>query len=68
MNQMPIFSNIPPHMLQVDFFKNFSYERFEQIKNISHFHKLTWKYPPEKLTPENIKGTFAEYVLTKNLF
>ena len=63
MNQMPIFSNIPPHMLQVDFFKKFSYERFEQIKNMSHFHKLTWKYPPEKLTPENIKGTFAEYVL-----
>ena len=61
--EVPVFLNIPPHILQHEFFKKFSYERFEQIKNMSHFHKLTWKYPPEKLTPENIKGTFAEYVL-----
>ena len=67
-NQIPKFSNIPPHMLQIDFFKKFSYERFEQIKSMSNFHKLTWKYPPEILKSEQFKGTFAEYVLTKNLF
>ena len=61
--KVPRFSNVPPHILQFEFFNKFSCERFEQIKNMSHFHKLTWKYPPEKLAPENIKGTFAEYIL-----
>ena len=62
-NRMPLFSNIPPHILQLDFFKPFSFERFEQIKSMSNFHKLSWKYPPEIFSSPQFKGTFADYVL-----
>lgn len=63
--KVPRFSNVPPHILQFEFFSKYTPERFEQIKSMSNFHKLTWKYPAEKLAAENIKGTLAEYVFTK---
>ena len=67
-SKVPAFSNVPPHVLQFEFFSEYAPERFEQIKTMSHFHKLSWKYPPEVFKSEQFKGTFAEYVLTKNLF
>jgi hypothetical protein len=41
--EAPFFSNVPPHVLQMELFKNFNKERFEQIKQMSAIHKLTWK-------------------------
>lgn len=60
---MPRFDNVSPHILQFEFFNRYDPKRFEQIKRMSHFHKLTWKYPPEKLAPERIAGTNCEFVL-----
>ena len=57
---MPRFNNVSPHILQFEFFNQYSEARFEQIKSMSHFHKLT--YPPE-LPPEKVKGTNYEFVL-----
>ena len=61
--RMPVFSNVPVHLLQFEFFKKYNPDRFEQIKNMSHFHKLTWKYPPALLTPDKIAGTNYDYVM-----
>ena len=62
--QVPVFSNVPPHILQFEFFGKYSEERFAQIREMSHFHKLTWKYPAGTLDLEKIRGTNAEYVLS----
>ena len=61
--KVPVFSNIPPHLLQFEFFKAYNPDRFEQIKRMSNFHKLTWKYSPAQLSLEKIAGTNCEYVL-----
>ena len=62
-SQVPGFSNIPPHILQAEFLRKYNPDRFEQIKSMSHFHKLTLQYPPEQLTPEKIAGTNYDYVM-----
>ena len=63
LDKIPLFSNIPPHVLQIDFFKKYNPDRFEQIKNMSHFHKLSYKYSPEQLVPEKIAGTNYEHLM-----
>lgn len=37
---VPTFSNVDAHLLQFELLKEFSEERFDEIKNISVFHKL----------------------------
>lgn len=61
---MPVFSNVPPHLLQFEFFAQYNEKRFAQLAAMSNFHKLTWKFPPESMSPENIKGTNAEFILS----
>lgn len=61
--KVPLFSNIPPHVLQIESFYRYSPKRFEQIKNMSHFHKLTYKFPAALLRPERTSGTNYEYVM-----
>ena len=61
--KVPVFSNVPPHLLQFGFFNQYDPDHFEQIKSGSHFHKLTWKYPPDKLTPEKTAGTYYEHLM-----
>ena len=62
-SKVPVFSNIPPHVLQMEFFKPYNPDRFEQIERMSHFHKLTWKYNPAQLTPEKTAGTNYDYLM-----
>ena len=62
-NKVPVYSNIDPHMLQIEFFKPYNPERFEQIKHMSNFHKLTWKYHPLQLAPERTRGTNYDYLM-----
>ena len=61
--KVPVFSNVPPHLLQFGFFKQYDPDHFEQIKSGAHFHKLTWKYPPNLLTPEKTAGTYYEHLM-----
>lgn len=62
-SRVPLYSNIPPHVLQMEFFKPYKPDRFEQIKRMSYFHKLTWKYPPAQLSPERTAGSNYEYLM-----
>ena len=41
--EIPRYSNIPPHILQFELLSEFSEERFEEIKKMSSFHKLNQK-------------------------
>lgn len=54
---VPRYSNIPPHILQFELFKPFNQKRFEQIKRMSDFHKLTWKHNIENI---NLNKTYFE--------
>ena len=57
--QMPRYSNIPPHILQYELFRPYSAERFSQIKGMSDFHKLNWKASEIE---ENTKDTFFDHI------
>lgn len=39
-NNVPTFSNIPPHILQFELLNKYNKERYEKVKNMSCFHKL----------------------------
>ncbi len=58
--EVPRYSNIPPHILQFELFEQYTSERYEQIKSMSNFHKLTWK---AKELSEDVEGTFAKKIL-----
>ena len=58
-NEMHKFSNVPPHVLQFEFFNKYDKDRWEEIKKISSIHKLT-----QKANFENAdKNSFYDYVL-----
>lgn len=59
--QVPRFSNIPPHILQFEMFDRYSEVRFEQIKKMSDFHKLTYKHP--RLSDGKVDGLMVEKIL-----
>lgn len=59
--QMPRYSNIPPHILQFEMFDSFSEGRLKEVKKMSNFHKLTQKAD----LPSNIENTFYEYILRR---
>lgn len=41
--KMPYFNQIDNHLLQADLLKKIDYERVEKIKELTDFHKLTYK-------------------------
>ena len=54
--KVPIYSNIPPHIMQRELFDSYNEERFRQISNMSAFHKLTHHkeaYPDGDLSETN---------------
>ena len=57
---VPRYSNIPPHVLQFEMFNAYDEERFKQIKQMSDFHKLTWKQNTDNM---NLDGTFYERII-----
>lgn len=58
-DSVPRFSNIPPHVLQFEMFEPFNQERFDQIKHMSDFHKLTWKHNVDNM---DISGTYFQHI------
>lgn len=58
--RVPRFSNIPPHIMQFEMFDKYSDERFEQIKKMSDFHKLTYKHPRLK---EDLSGSIVGHLI-----
>lgn len=57
---VPRYSNIPPHILQFELFEQYNDDRFRQIKSMSDFHKLSWKYNVNKMS---LTGTNWEYII-----
>jgi mannosyltransferase OCH1-like enzyme len=56
---IPKICNSVPHILLLEFFDNYNEERFKQIKDLTLFHKLSYKFSKEQL---NKKGTFYEVI------
>ena len=61
LKSLPRYSNLPPHILQFEMFEKFDNIRWKQIKDMSPFHKLNWKYDTKSI---DITGTYYEHILT----
>lgn len=57
---VPRYSNLPPHILQGELFDKFTEERWHEIKQMSAFHKLTYKFDTSNV---DLSGTFYEHIL-----
>ena len=57
--QIPLYSNEPVHMLQLEMLKPYEEHRWRQICGMSGIHKLTYKYDQE----QDIRGTMLAHVL-----
>jgi len=61
---VPLYSNIPPHIMQNELFYPFHEDRFRQLENMSAFHKLTHHketYPDGDLSRTNYGHIVAKY-------
>ena len=56
------FSNAVPHILLLRMFDRFNAETFRAITEMSPFHKLSYKFDPEKVQQE---GTYYRYLIAK---
>ncbi|MBF0760833.1 capsular polysaccharide synthesis protein [Dysgonomonas mossii] len=56
------FCNSIPHILQLDLFEPFDEDKFEAIKHMTCFHKLSYKFEEELLKK---KGTFYDIIINK---
>ena len=54
-NSVPFIPDINSKLLQMDIFKEYSEDRFKQIKTLSTIHKLTYKIDEYK---KQIPNTF----------
>lgn len=59
---VPVFSDVVPHVLAGEIFDSFDSSRFEQIKKMSDVHKLSYKLDAEKMKNGN---TFYANIVKK---
>lgn len=59
-DKIPYFDDVNCKVLQMEMFKPFSQERFDQITAITPIHKLTYKFSPELTQLDN---TFYKYLV-----
>ena len=60
LKSVPRYSNLPPHILQFEMFEKFNETRWQQIKGMSAFHKLSWKYDTELI---DVRNSYYEHIL-----
>lgn len=58
--RIPFIPTLNNTLLQMELFKPFSMDRFEQIKALTPLHKLTYKFPEESTQLEN---TFYKFII-----
>lgn len=63
-NEMPCYSNIPPHFLQHDLFKPYEESLASRIRRQSDFHKLSYK---DSRLDGDISGLMVEKILNNEL-
>lgn len=56
--KIPVFNNNSPHVLQFELKENYNEERWEQIREMSAFHKLT-----RHITYEDFPNSFYMYII-----
>lgn len=61
--RVPFYSNIPPHVLQLELFNKYDEERFEHIKQMSAIHKLTF-YGGKEFDTEK-ENTFYDVLINR---
>lgn len=59
------FSNSIPHILQLDLFEQFDEKKYENVKQMTCFHKLSYKFDVELLEK---KGTYYDMIINKEAF
>ena len=60
-NKIPTYSNIPPHILQFELLNQYSESRFNEIKEMSCFHKLHHRIKTED------KGSFYFHIVNEEI-
>lgn len=60
LNEMPLYSDVPPHIMQVELFHPFSESRWREIKEMSPIHKLTHKFD---VSSTEIDGTVYRHII-----
>lgn len=63
-NQIPTYSNQPPHILQSELFKVYEKCRYKQIIQMSDIHKLSYKFSDDKF---QLKNTMYDYLKSRYL-
>ena len=48
-DQVPFLSRNPPHEMQFSMYEDYTEEKMKHFREISDFHKLTWKLEPEDI-------------------
>lgn len=61
LRKVPIYSNINAHLMQNELFCDYNEERFEQLKEISDIHKLSYKFDEEEYKKQ---GTIYKHIIT----
>ena len=56
-DKVPTFNNISPHILQFELNDDFEEVRFNQIRDMSDFHKLNWRIKSEN------KNSYYNYIV-----
>ena len=59
--QIPVFSNEPPHILQLEMLEPFDALRWKQICSMTGIHKLTYKYDQTV----KLQGTLLAHVISE---
>lgn len=63
-NNIPPFCNSIPHILQLHLFDKYDEVYWNDLKQMTCFHKLTYKLDKESCLK---KGTFYDYIMSNNL-
>ena len=58
--EIPAFCNSVPHLLQLHFFEPYDEDYWEDIKKMTSFHKLSYKFDKERLEKE---GTYYKKII-----
>lgn len=60
--KVPLYSNVPVHVMQKELFKEYNSKRFEQIMRMADFHKLT--HHLNTTTEGDVSKTNYEHIIT----
>ena len=61
--QIPAYSNVPPHILQMELFHPYDRDRFSQLAQMSPVHKLSYKLGD--IPPQMTETTMYGHILTR---